>query len=495
MTSVQRLCSLAGIAPGVGLPAYMPEAHGAGIVHLGAGAFMRAHLAAYTDAALAASGGDWRILGVSLRGTDVADALNPQNGLYTLLECGAQGTSARIIGSIACIIASSLAPGAALAAMAAPQTRIVSLTVTEKAYGIDRQAEGVDVTHPAVSADLANPRMPSGVLGLIVESLRLRQAAGHLPFTVLCCDNLPDNGSLLRFGVVDFARRIDSGLGDWIAGHVAFPSTMVDRITPSPTDAVRDNARRLTGFADLAAVETEPFSQWVVEDRFSNGRPHWEAGGALFVDKVAPFEAMKLRMLNGTHSMLAYAGHLAGCKYVRDVMAQDSLAPLIARHLRAAAATLAPIDNVDFDDYAEALKQRFANPAIAHQTYQIAMDGTEKLPQRILQPAVEALNAGQDIRPFAFAVACWMRYCLGRLDNGTKYALRDPREAQISSAIAGASDAQAIVDALHSLPGLFPASLTASSVWRGALCEILADMLARGIDAAIDAEAGAAYRA
>jgi fructuronate reductase len=487
-----RLCrtALSDLPAEVRRPGYDPAGPGVGIVHLGVGAFHRAHQAVYTDDALAAEAGDWRILGVSLRSPDIADALNPQDGLYTLLERGTEGTAARIVGSIGGVIVSPGEPGAALAAMSAPETRIVSLTVTEKAYGIDRAGQAVLADHPSVAPDLAAPRAPQGTIGLLSEALRLRRDDGLAPFTVLCCDNLPENGALLRAGVLDFARRTDPALADWIGGAVAFPSTMVDRITPAPTDATLAEAARRIGLSDLGAVETEAFSQWVIEDRFTAGRPAWEAGGAIFVDDVAPYERMKLRMLNGTHSMLAYAGFLSGRRYVRDVMADPSLARIVARHLRAAAGTLAPLAGIDLDDYARALAERFANPAIAHETYQIAMDGTEKLPQRLLAPAAELEPGGGDRRPFAFAVAAWMRYALGRTDAGEPYTLRDPREAEIARAIAGAGAAEDMVSALHALPGLFPAALAEDAVWKEEVAGILAAMLERGMAGAVALEAG-----
>ena len=288
MTDRLSLAVLDQVPPGVRRPSHTARSQaGPGIVHLGVGAFHRAHQAIYTDDALAAEGGDWRITGVSLRGTDIADALNPQDGLYTVLVPGSDGSSeARIIGSIAQVIAARRQPDSVLAALVAPATRIVSLTVTEKAYGIDRSSGQVLPDHPNIAPDLLAPMAPSGPVGLIVEALRRRRAAGSPAFTVLCCDNLPENGSLLRGGVLDFAARVDPGLRDWIATAVAFPSTMVDRITPSVTDATLSLAERVTGLIDLAAIETEPFTQWVIEDRFSAGRPAWDAGGALFVDDV-----------------------------------------------------------------------------------------------------------------------------------------------------------------------------------------------------------------
>lgn len=489
MTSRLSLASLGRVPATARRPGYDPVGAGSGIVHLGVGAFHRAHQAVCTDDALAAAGGDWRILGVSPRSTDIADALNPQDGLYTLLIRGPEGTQARVIGSIDRVIAAAREPGAALAAMSDPATRIVSLTVTEKAYGIDRAAGGIQPDHPAIAPDLLSPRAPKGAIGLLVEALRRRRQQGLDPFTVLCCDNLPENGALLRAGVLDFAGRTDPALARWIEAGVAFPSTMVDRITPAATAATLADAARLIGCEDQAAIETEPFSQWVIEDRFTAGRPAWEAGGAIFVDEVAAYERMKLRMLNGTHSMLAYAGFLVGHRYVRDVMADPVLARLVRRQLAAAAATLPPLAGIDLDGYAAALCQRFANPAIGHETRQIATDGTEKLPQRVMAPALELSRRGGDLRPFAFAAAAWMRYCVGRTDAGETYALRDPREDEIRAAVASGGTPAEIARALHGLKGLFPAELVADTAWTGAVESILARMLEQGITAALAEEA------
>ncbi|MDF1608875.1 mannitol dehydrogenase family protein [Hoeflea sp. YIM 152468] len=485
----KRLASLDQISGEARLPGYDPARHGCAIVHLGAGAFHRAHQAVYTDDALTAEGGDWRITGVSLRGTDTADAMQPQNGLYTLIERGAAGSRGRVIASVDRVIAAAREPAAPLRAMVSPQTRIVTLTVTEKAYGIDRTSMAIDPDHPSIAPDLSDPRHPRGAIGLLVESLRLRRDRGVAPFTVLCCDNLPENGHLLRAGVQDFARRIDPDLADWMEAEVCFPSSMVDRITPAATPQTQDEALRLTGCLDLAAIETEPFSQWVIEDRFCNGRPAWEAGGALFVKDVKPYEMMKLRMLNGAHSMLAYCGFIAGCKHVRDAMAHPHLAALVDRHIAAAGSTLPDLAGLDLDSYRRDLISRFCNPAIAHDTYQIAMDGTQKLPQRICAPAAETLSRGGDTRPFAFAVAAWMRYCIGKTDAGTDYPLRDPRQSEIQTALGNASSPAGICAALSQLPGLFPASLADNDSWQDQLTGFLTEMLQHGMDHTLAAAA------
>lgn len=482
-----RLTGTEGLPEHVKCPGFTPSDHGAGIVHLGLGAFHKAHQAAYTDTALARSGGDWRITGVSLRSLEPAAQLAPQNGLYTLIEHSAQGSSARIIGSIANAYALGPDRAAVLEALTTSATRIVSITVTEKGYGLDRSTGGVDTSHPAIAHDLKDPDEPVGVAGLLVWALRARHAAGVPPFTVLCCDNLPENGRLLRGLMVDFARRAMPEIAEHIANDVAFPSTMVDRITPAATEATLAVAAEMTGREDAAAIETEAFSQWVIEDHFPTGRPDWESAGAMFVSDVKPYEEMKLRMLNGAHSMLAYAGFIAGCTHVSDVMADPVLSRLVRRHLSAAAATLPQLAGVDFDQYADALVARFSNPHLRHQTYQIAMDGTEKLPQRILAPAVDAQAAGQPLAPFAFAVAAWMRYALGKTDAGEPFALRDPREEELAQLTRDQS-AENIVANLMALPEFFPKALVKDNAFLQMVSARLGIMLDHGMRPALDAE-------
>lgn len=486
-----RLRYLSAVSKDVRRPTYGRNGP-SGIVHLGTGAFHKAHQAVYTDDALQETGGDWMITGVSLRSPRVAQALNPQKGLYTLLERGAEGVSARVVASISRVLVAPEDQAAVLVALAAPETRIVSLTITEKGYGLDPRTGGLDRNHPAVAADLADPDNTQSALGFLVAALHARKVLGRPPFTVLCCDNLPSNGKVLRRLVLEFAALRDPEIVPHIESAVSFPSTMVDRITPASTDRTFADARALTGCEDRAAVETEPFSQWIIEDRFVAGRPNWEAGGAVFVEDVAPYEKMKLRMLNGAHSMLAYAGFIAGHQYVRDVMADGDLARLVARHMSEAARTLEPVPDVDLGRYANELRDRFANPAIAHETWQIAMDGTQKLPQRLIEPARIALERGLPIDAYAFAVAAWMRYALGETEKGEPYALRDPREAEIRAALAGSGrQADIAVNGLLALPCLFPQALVTSAAWCDALAERLEIMFARGMRGAITREAEA----
>ncbi|WP_392709684.1 mannitol dehydrogenase family protein [Rhizobium ruizarguesonis] len=462
----ERLQTLSGLAPTAKLPAYDRDQLKSGILHLGPGAFFRAHFAPFTDAAIAVSGGDWGIEVASLRTADVADHLNEQNGLYTMLIRDTSGTVAQVIGPILRAHVATRDPAGLLDRLEDPATRIVSLTVTEKAYGMDTATGGLDLKHADVAADLANRHAPRGVIGYLVEGLSRRRAKGIAPFTPLSCDNLPSNGAVLKRLVLDFAERVDPSLRQWIEANVPFPSTMVDRITPASTEATYQDAERLTGRQDLAAIETEPFTQWVIEDHFADGRPAWEKAGALMVTDVSAYEKMKLRMLNGAHSLLAYLGYIGGYEFIRDVMDDAGLAALAYRHMHAAARTLDAVPGIDLDDYASELIARFANKAIAHRTYQIAMDGTQKLPQRLLEPATEALAHGDKAETYAIAVAAWMRYAIGEHGNGERYELRDPRAGEIAALIADVPrTGLAISAALFTLPGLFPAALTGNRAW------------------------------
>jgi len=442
-----------------------------GILHLGPGAFFRAHLAVYTEGAMQAVGGDWGILAAGLRDDALAHQFSAQNGYFTVLVRDGARTRAQVLGSVL----GGVAADAILTTLQDPAIRIVTLTLTEKAYGLDPATGGLDPNHPSIAADLAGTAPPRSAVGLIVAGLAARRAAGLAPFTPLSCDNLPGNGHVLRRLVLDFASLGDPGLADWIAEHVPFPCTMVDRITPAPTQTTRDDAQRLTGIVDPLAVETEPFLQWVIEDRFAQGRPAWDRAGALIVQDVAPYEAMKLRMLNGTHSALAWLGLAAGHVHVRDAVADPAIAEVARAHLRAAARTLAPVPGVDPARYAIDLMDRFANRAIAHRLDQIAMDGTQKLPPRILSPATEALARGDDTDAFARVTAAWIWHVVHHTP------LRDPRADEMRARLLGVPrDAGALAQALMTLPGLMPAALRNHPGWTGQVVRHLQDLLGRG---------------
>lgn len=440
------------------------------ILHIGLGAFHRAHQAVYTEDAQAAAQADgrkeWRIQGISMRSTHSVDALNQQGGRYTLVTRGEDGTSYRQINVITagCAVVRGLAP--VLAALTQPSTSIVSLTITEKGYGVP-PPDAAPQTH---------------VLALLTAALAHRKRAGLPPFTLLSCDNLSDNGALLRRRLVSLADQQDPALASWIAEKGAFPATMVDRITPATTPSLIEEVARETGFQDAIPVETESFSQWVIEDRFLAGRPEWERAGALLVSSVAPFEQMKLRLLNGAHSMLAYMGHLTAKRYVRDVMSDPVQAAFVERYMTAAAKTLQEPAGFNLGAYQTLLLRRFRNPYIAHETYQIAMDGSQKMPQRIFVTALDALERGLDVAPFALAIAAWLRYLEGRDEDGQIYALRDPREAELARLPAEPVDR---VKALLALPELAPPALAADGAFVDQISQILQQIRTSGMAVAL----------
>lgn len=456
---MQRLTQNTVLPPGVRQPAYDRTALRPGIVHIGLGAFHRAHQAVYTDAALAAEFGPWGIVGVNLRSVDGVRDLADQDGLYSVVTRARYSDQVQVVGALVEVLAAANARDSVLRRLADASVQIVSLTVTEKAYGLEPRTGGLDVTHPAVAADLLSPENPVGVIGLLVEGLARRRAAGIAPYTVLCCDNLPENGHIVRRLVLEMAGHRDASLADWIAANGAFPCSMVDRIVPAATAESREHAAALLGVMDAMALETEGFSQWVIEDRFVGARPKWEAGGALFVGDVAPYEKMKLRMLNGSHSLIAYLGQLRGLDYVKDVMAVPAYVDIVRQHMQTAAETLDPVPGIDLHAYADELIERFANPAILHRTAQIAMDGTQKLPQRLLAPALEARRAGQSAASFAYAVALWIAFVCRAT------TLSDPRQAELLAAAATTDPADPSA-AFFDLPGLFPADLIADRLWR-----------------------------
>ncbi len=431
-----------------------------GIVHLGLGAFFRAHGAIYIEQAVAASGGDWGVVGVSLQSPTMRDQLAPQGFAYTALELGPEAETPRVVEILRDVLVAREDPAAVLALLADPKFRIVTLTVTEKGYCHDPSSGTLSFEHPDILNDLRNA-LPVSAPGYLVRALALRRAAGVTPFTVMSCDNLPENGRLLRGVVLELARAIDAGLADWIAREVEFPATMVDRIVPAlrPEDLAR--VEEITGRADAAPVLHEPFRQWVIEDRFVGGaRPDLGAVGVHLVSDVTPFEHMKLRMLNGTHSALAYLGHLSGLETIADCM-DEAVFRDFAQHLWRAEIipTLTPPPGEDLGEYAAALLARYSNGAIRHRTWQIAMDGSQKLPQRILGTLADNLRTGRDAPGVLLVVAAWMRYVGGVDEAGRTIDVRDPLAERLRACHDDAGDDAAVVAAILALREVFAPDL------------------------------------
>lgn len=434
---------------------------GVGIVHLGLGAFYRAFGAIYVAEAMAAKGGDWGIIGVSLKSPTTRDALAPQDCAYTSVTLSPTGEETTVIEVLQDVLVAPENPAAVIAAMANAGVKIVSLTVTEKGYCHNPATGALNLDHPDIQHDLANP-MPVSAPGFLVRALAARRAAGLDPFTVLTCDNLPENGKLVRGVVLHLARLIDPDLADWIAEKGRFPATMVDRITPATTEANIAHVLELTGEYDAAPVLHEPFRQWVIEDSFVNGDcPDFAAVGVQMVQDVTAFEHMKLRMLNGTHSSLAYLGYLAGHETIADTMANPAFAAFVEQLWDEIMPAVTTPPGVSLPGYAQALKARYANPAIRHRTWQIAMDGSQKLPQRLLGTLAQNLKAGRRSPGLCLAVAAWMRYVGGVDEAGQPIEVKDPLAAKLRAISAIAQTPADTVAALLAVDDVFPQDLAA----------------------------------
>lgn len=431
-----------------------------GIVHLGLGAFFRAHGALYIEDAAARSGGDWGIVGVSLQSPRMRERLAPQDFVYTACELGPEGQTLRQVETVVDVLVARETPETVLAIMADPAIRFVTLTITEKGYCHDPATGRLNFDHPDIRHDLTQSQ-PVSAPGYLVRALARRKAAGLPPFTVLTCDNLPDNGRLVRGIVLDLAEKLDPGLAAWIADKGRFPATMVDRIVPATKPEDIDALTAQTGHQDAAPVLHEPFRQWVVEDDFvpaygAGARPDLGAAGVELVETVTAHEHMKLRMLNGTHSALAYLGYLAGHETIADTVAD----PVFARFVktlwrREIMPSLRAPAGVDLEAYADALFERYTNPGIRHRTWQIAMDGSQKLPQRLLGTMKDNLDASRPCPGLGLAVAAWMIYVGGTDLQGSPIDVRDPLADRLRTLSDGADGSSGKVTALLGVREIF----------------------------------------
>ncbi|MFG2894484.1 mannitol dehydrogenase family protein [Streptomyces sp. NPDC048248] len=431
-----------------------------GIVHLGLGNFHRAHQAVYTGAALAHEEGPWGTLGVAGRSTAVADALRAQDLRYTVAEVSPDGMRYTIPAIHTGVLATTREPKQVQRALAAPGTRILSLTVTENGYTYSPRTGGLDLDHPGIRADLrGNRAAPQTTLGRIVRALQERAATHGAPLTVLSCDNLVGNGDHTRRLVEEFIAHLPAGeceeVTAWLAaGNVSFPNTMVDRIVPATTDAERTAVADALGLHDEVPVPAEPFTMWVLEDRFAASRPAWEAGGALFTDDVEPYELLKVRLLNGTHSLIAYLGALAGC----DTIPQSTAQPFVTEAARAVLhneylPSLTVPDDVDLDAYVAQLFTRWSNSALGHRTRQVGSDGSVKLRQRVPDPALLHLRAGRMPHHLALTIAAYLS-CLAPASGSDPgehaAAMIDPSRERLTALRArtedGPSFAAAVLD-------------------------------------------------
>lgn len=438
--------ALAALPPDVAGPGYARDDVARSIVHIGVGGFFRAHQAVYLDRLLHLPGQhQWGYCGVALLPHDAAirDAMLAQDCLYTVVERGAQGDAARVVGSLLEFLYAPDDAEAVLEKMADAGTRIVALTITEGGYYINQGNGEFDADHADIAHDLAHPLTPRCSFGYLAEALRRRRERGLAPFTLMSCDNLQNNGDVLRKMLLAFTALRDPALSEWVAQNTAFPNSMVDRITPATTDEHRALLRERFGLADAWPVMTEPFLQWVIEDHFPGGRPAWELVGAQMTADVLPYEKMKLRLLNAGHQSLCYLGMLFDYEYAHEAMADDGIRRLLSDMMDIEVTPLLPaVEGIDLEAYKRTLIERFSNPTIRDQLSRIGTEGSARIPKFVLPSVREQLQRGGPIARLSFTVACWFRYLNGRSDSGAEMPLIDPHGERLREhALRGGADA------------------------------------------------------
>lgn len=461
--------TLGQVGPPVRRPAYDRAATSIGIVHFGPGAFHRAHQAWYVDRMLAQRP-DLAICAVSLRTPEVRDALGPQDGLFALVEKEAD-PAIQVVGSIKEVLVAS--EDAETVFRRLDVAKIVTVTVTEKGYCLTTGGR-LDLGHPDIRHDLDDPGRPVSLIGWITEALRRRKVEGRPSFTTISCDNLSDNGLKLKRAVAQFAEaRGEPELSRWIAAEAAFPSSMVDSITPATDAALRAQAAEALGLTDAWPVQRERFVQWVVEDSLGSQRDAFAGAGVTVAKSVAPFERAKLRLLNGAHSTLAYLGLGLGCETVFDAMSSAALAAFVERMLRQDVAPTLDAPELDVPAYIDQVLARFRNPAIVHKLSQIAWDGSQKLRFRLLETAAEALAAGRPVDRLAVGVAAWMAFVVRRSQAGQP--ITDPLADALAALGRGCDGSPTDADHFLALEAVFPTDLAAAPPFRAAVARAYAD--------------------
>ncbi len=480
--------TLNDLPQGVTGPSYDRAALSPGIVHIGLGNFHRAHQSWYLHRLMQQGQAlDWAIIGAGVRAYDEAQRLKlaAQDYLTTLIELSPTGTSAEVVGSMIGYVPIVDGNGPLIAQMADPAIRIVALTVTEGGYYIDPVTKGFDTGHPDIQHDAAYPDTPRTAFGAMVAALKKRRDSGAGPFTGQSCDNLQGNGAILRQVVVSLAQMTDPGLASWIDSNCSFPNSMVDCIVPATGPAELAQAHGF-GIEDAAPVTHEDFRQWVIEDHFAQGRPVWDAVGAQMVRSVEAHELMKLRCLNGTHSTLAYLGYLAGYETISDTVADPAFAALCeALWHDEILPTLPEPEGEDLAAYTAALLTRYRNPAIRHRTWQIAMDGSQKLPQRLLGTIRDNLVAGHVPHGLCLAVAGWMRYVGGVDETGAPIDVRDPMAERLRAATDAGETPEAKVAALLKIDEIFGYDLPADNGFQTAVTEAFLSLVTHGAVATV----------
>ncbi len=435
------------------------------ILHIGVGGFHRAHMAVYTDELLNRGIGDWVINGVGLTERDrtMAETLDSQDGLYTMVARGPREEQARVVGSITDYFHVPDGAGNLCKAVADGDFHIVSMTVTENGYHYVGDERNLDFSDPAIIRDVENPENPGTVIGCLFRIAQLRIQGGKTLPTFLSCDNLPHNGSILRKLVLQYSDRVDPSVSDRLREIGKFPNCMVDRITPGTEDKDREYVAVTWGIRDGWPVMCEDFIQWFIEDDFSDGRPRWEEAGAVMVADVTPFERMKIRLLNGSHSALAYISYLLGFRAVDDAMADNDVNNYVRRYMKEIEPTVGSVPGVNLREYQNKLVERFSNAAIRDQVLRLCEDGSRKIPNMILDPVAELHREGKAYPHAAFAVASWIVFLQGTDDNGAVIPVKDPNASAIQAA-AGKCE-QSVAPFLEQ-ESIFPAALRLSEGFR-----------------------------
>jgi mannitol 2-dehydrogenase len=459
-----------------------------GIVHIGVGGFHRGHQAVYLDDLLGLGGStEWGLCGIGLLPQDrrMYETTVSQDCLYTVVERSSAGDVPRIIGSMTGYLFAPDDPEAVLEKMASPDCRIVSMTITEGGYYVNSGTGQFDAVHPDIVRDLANPHKPACVFGFLAEALDRRRQRGLGPFTVMSCDNMQNNGDVMKKMFLAFVTLRDPSLASWLGEKGAFPNTMVDRITPATTDAHRAMVHEAFGIDDAWPVVCEPFRQWVIEDHFCAGRPAWEKVGAQITDNVLPYEKMKIRLLNASHQALCYIGMLLGYQYAHQTM-QDARIQKLVRIMMDQEVTplLAKVPGIDLEEYKNSLIERFGNPAIMDQLSRIGTEGSARIPKFVLLSVLDQVALGGPLKAGAFTVAAWFRYLTGKDDAGKDMPIIDPMKDEITArAKRGGSDPTEML----SMHELFGDILPASPAFVGEVTRALKSFYEQGSVATLEA--------
>ncbi|MBC2608023.1 mannitol dehydrogenase family protein [Pelagicoccus albus] len=477
--------NVGNLASNIEVPAYDRQAVTPSIMHVGVGGFHRAHQAVYTDDLLK-QGGDssWGFCGVGLLEHDkrMHEVMKAQDCLYTLVERSSEGDTARVVGSIVDFVFAPDNREKVLEQMASPDTRIVSMTITEGGYYFGSDGE-LNVGHPDLQRDLENPGQPRCSFGFLLEALNRRRLRGLAPFTIMSCDNVQGNGNIAKKMLSAYAELRDPVLRNWMDENCLFPNSMVDRITPATTSELRDLVGAQFGIDDGWPVMTEPFKQWVIEDHFVQGRPKWENVGAQMTNDVLPYELMKLRLLNGTHQALCYPGMLLGKELVHEAMENADIRLLCRKMMdEEATPTLSPVPGIDLDEYKDSVIERFANPAIRDQLSRIGIYGSSGLPTFVLPSIVEQLKRGGSIKYLCFVIASWFRYLNGADESGKAMPMLDPMAEKLRER---AQEAGPDARPLLAMREVFSEELASEPIFVDTVCAQLKGLYENGTAAAL----------